>query len=63
MAIILAINWLSVLIFQPSSEPRVKVPFSPYFLNQLDAGKVKSIDSKGDTIKGTFKSKQRYPPE
>ncbi len=61
VAIILAINWLSVLIFQPSSEPRVKVPFSPYFLNQLNASQIKSIESTGDTIKGTFKSKQRYP--
>ena len=61
--VLLAVNWLSVLIFQPSSsEPRVKVPFSPYFLQQVDAGKIKSISSKSDTIQGTFKSKQRYPP-
>src|SRR5438105_15685099 len=61
--VLLAVNWLSVLIFQPSSsEPRVKVPFSPYFLQQVDAGKIKSISSKSDTIKGTFKSRQRYPP-
>ena len=38
------------------------VPFSPYFLSQLEAGKVKSISSKGDTIQGTFKTKVRYPP-
>ncbi|MGZ4285728.1 MAG: ATP-dependent zinc metalloprotease FtsH, partial [Solirubrobacteraceae bacterium] len=31
-------------------------------LQQVDAGKIKSISSKGDTIQGTFKSKQRYPP-
>ncbi|MGZ4227934.1 MAG: ATP-dependent zinc metalloprotease FtsH [Solirubrobacteraceae bacterium] len=61
--VLLAVNWLSVLIFHPSSsEPRVKVAFSPYFLQQVDAGKIKSISSKGDTIQGTFKSKQRYPP-
>ncbi|MGZ4324129.1 MAG: ATP-dependent zinc metalloprotease FtsH [Solirubrobacteraceae bacterium] len=61
--VLLAVNWLSVLIFRPSSsEPRVKVAFSPYFLQQVDAGKIKSISSKGDTIQGTFKSKQRYPP-
>jgi len=60
--VLLAVNWLSVLIFQPSSsEPRVKVPFSPYFLQQLDAGKVKSISSKSGAIQGTFKSKQRFP--
>jgi cell division protease FtsH len=60
--VLLAVNWLSVLLIQPSSQPRVKVPFSPYFLQQLDAGKVKSISSRGDTIQGTFKTKLRYPP-
>jgi cell division protease FtsH len=59
--VLLAVNWLSVLIFQPSSEPRVTVPFSPYFLQQLDAGQIKSISSRGDTIEGTFKSKQKFP--
>ncbi len=61
LAVLLAINWIFVLAFQPSGEPRVKVPFSPYFLQQLDAGKVKSISSKGDTIQGTFTTKLRYP--
>jgi cell division protease FtsH len=59
--VLLAVNWLSVLIFQPSSEPRVTVPFSPYFLQQLDASQIKSISSRGDTIEGTFKSKQKFP--
>ncbi len=58
---LLALNWISVLAFQPSSEPRVKVPFSPYFLEQLQADHVKSISSKGDTIDGTFTTKLRYP--
>jgi hypothetical protein len=59
---LLAVNWISVLAFQPSAQPRVKVPFSPYFLTQLQAGKVKSISSRGDTIEGTFATKLRYPP-
>jgi cell division protease FtsH len=64
VVVLLAVNWLSVLIFQPStSQPRVKVPFSPYFLAQLDGGKIKSISSKGDTIQGTFTTKLRYPPD
>lgn len=63
MLVLLAVNWLSVLIFNPSSsKPRVKVPFSPYFLQQVEAGKVKSISSKSDTIQGTFKTEQKYPP-
>ncbi|HTX32183.1 MAG TPA: ATP-dependent zinc metalloprotease FtsH [Solirubrobacteraceae bacterium] len=59
--VLLALNWLSVLLVQPGSEPRVKIPFSPYFLSQVDAGQVKSISSKGDTIDGTFTSKVKYP--
>src|SRR5438552_831642 len=47
---------------QSSGQPRVKVPFSPYFLRQVQAGTVKSISSKGDTISGTFTRKLVYPP-
>jgi cell division protease FtsH len=61
--ILVALNWISVLVFQPSSgQPRVTVPFSPYFLEQVKAGEVRSISSKGDSVQGTFKHKLRYPP-
>src|SRR5437868_2669962 len=60
--VLLAVNWISVLAFQPPGQPRVKVPFSPYFLAQVQGGEVKSISSKGDTINGTFTTKLRYPP-
>jgi cell division protease FtsH len=59
---LLALNWASVLISRPAGQPRVKVPFSPYFLRQLQAGEVKSISSKNDTIEGIFATKLRYPP-
>jgi cell division protease FtsH len=59
--LLLALNWISLLTFKSSGEPRVKVPFSPYFLQQVDGSKVKMISSKGDTIEGTFKEKLRYP--
>jgi cell division protease FtsH len=59
--VLLAINWASVLMTQ-SSQPRVKVPFSPYFLQQVQAGQVASISSKSGAIDGSFKSKVRYPP-
>jgi cell division protease FtsH len=59
---LIAINWLSVLFFQPSTgEQRVTVPFSPYFLEQVKGNTVSSISSKGDTIQGKFKAKLRYP--
>jgi cell division protease FtsH len=39
----------------------VKVPFSPYFLHQVEVGHVKAISSKGDTISGTFTRQLVYP--
>jgi hypothetical protein len=50
VAVLLLINVLSVVMSQRGGEPRVKVPFSPYFLKQVDAGRVQSISSKSDTI-------------
>jgi cell division protease FtsH len=58
---LLVVNWLSVLLFQAPAQPRVSVPFSPYFLTEVQAGAVKSISSTGDTIQGTFATKVRYP--
>ena len=60
---LIALNWISVLLFQPSTgEPRVTVPFSPFFLDQVKASHVRSISSKGDTVEGNFTVKLRYPP-
>src|ERR1039458_2555633 len=59
---LVALNWLSVLLFQPASgQPRVTVPFNPFFLAEVQAGQVKSISTKGDTVQGIFKTKLRYP--
>ncbi len=60
--VVLALDWASVLFFHTAGQPRVKVPFSPYFLDQVQAGQVKSISSKGDTINGTFRVTLRFPP-
>jgi cell division protease FtsH len=60
--VLLAVNWLSVLFFAPGSgQPRVAIPFSPVFLQDVQAGRVKSISSTADTVNGTFTSAQRYP--
>jgi cell division protease FtsH len=61
VVVLLVVNWLSVLLFQPPAQPRVSVSFSPYFLAEVQAGAVKSISSTGDTIQGTFTTKVRYP--
>jgi cell division protease FtsH len=39
---------------------RVRVPYSPFFLQQVRSGHVAEITSKGTAIQGTFKQKQRY---
>ncbi len=59
---LLAVNWLVVLLAQPSSQPRVTIPFSPFFIQEVQAGQVKSISAKASTIQGTFTTKVRYPP-
>jgi cell division protease FtsH len=43
---------------QPPS--RVRVPYSPFFLQQVSAGHVKEITSKGTAIQGTFTERLRY---
>ena len=59
---LIALNWLSVLLAQPAGQPRVTVPFQPYFLAQVQAGQVATISTKGESVEGTFKAKVRYPP-
>ena len=54
---LLAVNVLSVLLAQPSGQPRVTVPFSPYFIQAVSNEKVASITTKGDAVQGTFKAK------
>jgi cell division protease FtsH len=42
------------------AQSRVRVPYSPYFLQQVRAGHVVSIMSKGTAIQGTFSKPERY---
>jgi len=58
---LLALNILLSVLVRPASQPRVAIPFSPYFVTQVQDGHVKSISSKGDTIQGTFTTKITYP--
>src|SRR3989454_4974890 len=56
---LLAFNfYISTRATQPQS--RVRVPYSPFFLDQVRAGHVKEITSKGTAIQGTFTQKERY---
>jgi cell division protease FtsH len=56
---LLAFNfYLGSRAMQPQS--RVRIPYSPFFLQQVRAGHVKEITSKGTAIQGTFTQKERY---
>jgi cell division protease FtsH len=56
---LLAFNiYFSSRATEPSS--RVRVPYSPFFLNQVKAEHVKEITSKGTAIQGTFAKPQSY---
>jgi cell division protease FtsH len=56
---LLAINfYLGSRATQPAA--RVRIPYSPYFLDQVQLGHVKSITSKGTAIQGTFTQKLSY---
>jgi cell division protease FtsH len=57
---LLALNvWISSRVLQPNAP--VRVPYSPTFLNQVQAKNVTEISSTGDAIQGTFKRPVRYP--
>src|SRR5919201_1323806 len=56
---LLAVNvYLGSRATQPPA--RVRVPYSPFFLNEVTSGHVKEITSKGTAIQGTFTQKVRY---
>jgi len=45
-----------------SEPPRIGIPYSPLFLDQIREGNVDRITSKGTSLQGLFKSPVRYPP-
>jgi cell division protease FtsH len=56
---LLALNlFVSTRATQPES--RVRVPYSPFFLDQVKSGNVEEITSKGTDIQGTFKNKVSF---
>jgi cell division protease FtsH len=45
-----------------SEQPRIHIPYSPLFLDQVRVGNVDRITSKGTSLQGVFKTPVRYPP-
>src|SRR3954453_4686556 len=41
---------------------REQLPYQPFFVNQLNAGNVKEITSRGDSIEGQLNKKVKYDP-
>ncbi len=58
----LAVLALNVFITGRAMEPqsRVRVPYSPLFLQQVKSGNVEEITSKGTDIQGTFRKEVTY---
>jgi cell division protease FtsH len=61
LAALLAVNLLiSILTSGPASRPRV--PYQPFFVNQVNANNVQEISSTGESIEGTLKNAATYDP-
>jgi cell division protease FtsH len=59
--LLLGVNyWAASRVTQ---HPRVRIPYSPFFLEQVRKGNVASITSKGTTIEGLFKTSTAYGKE
>jgi len=59
---LLALNfWVSSQVLSPN--PRVRIPYSPTFLTQVNENNVSSISSTGNSIEGTFKKAIKYPAD
>src|ERR671932_645779 len=58
---LLALNLLlSFATGGPAS--RERVPYQPFFVNQVQSGNVRDISSRGDAIEGELEHEARYDP-
>ncbi|HET7045441.1 MAG TPA: ATP-dependent metallopeptidase FtsH/Yme1/Tma family protein, partial [Gaiellaceae bacterium] len=56
---LLVVNfWLAHEATKPP--PRIRVPYSPFFVDQVRAGNVAEISARGSTIQGTFRKPRAY---
>jgi cell division protease FtsH len=59
---LLAVNVIFALV-TGRPESATQVPYSPFFLQQVEQGNVQEISSKGETIDGKLKEKSPYKPQ
>jgi cell division protease FtsH len=62
LLLLLAFDWILVLAYQPSSQPRITVPYT-YFKQQIQASNVASVTAQASTIQGTFRRAVTYPAQ
>ncbi len=65
VGVVVALLALNVLLAHETLSPNapVRVPYSPTFIGQVEAGNVREVDSKSDAITGEFIKAIRYPAD
>jgi cell division protease FtsH len=58
--VLLAVNYLLLNVLSPKP-PVATIPYSPYFLDQVNGGNVERISPIGESVTGEFKAAVRYP--
>jgi cell division protease FtsH len=58
---LLAVNFIAALV-TGSPEQRTRVPYQPFFVDQVQAGNVQEISSQEQTIEGDLKKPAKYTP-
>jgi cell division protease FtsH len=61
LAALLAVNFILALVTSQPTE-RTRVPYEPFFVDQVRNGNVQEISSKDETIEGQLKRKTSYTP-
>src|SRR5512132_3922385 len=59
LLVLLAVNWAVAAIVAPQKK-RIRVPYTPVFLDQVRQGNVSEISSAGDTVEGDFRRDVKY---
>ncbi|HEX2438671.1 MAG TPA: ATP-dependent zinc metalloprotease FtsH [Methylomirabilota bacterium] len=59
--VVVIVNYFLVRLLAPGAEPSVTVPYT-LFKDEVSKGNVQAIYSRGDTIKGRFRTAVTYPP-
>jgi cell division protease FtsH len=60
--VLLLVNYVVVSVLTPGTNQRTEVSYS-FFRQQVTAGNVAQINSRADTIQGTFRQAVGYPPD